>query len=182
MDGRKTLIAAVGGTALAAAALGAFATASYAGGAKVVAVHGPLTAYADPYSNGTANSTDGGTAGVHAVATPSGKTIVTLHVEGLAPNREYGSHVHKLVCDDNKAGGHYQHVPSPTTPTDPAYANPENEVWLDFTTNAAGRGSAQAVVDFVIRTGDAKAVMVHDHHTHSGGVAGAKLGCIDVPF
>jgi Cu-Zn family superoxide dismutase len=175
MDRRKTLIAAVGGTAVALATLGALATASYADGAKVVAAHGPLTAYANPYGDGTANSVDGGTADVAAVATPSGKTIVTLHVEGLTPNREYGSHVHKLACDDNKAGGHYQHV-------DPGPATADNEIWLDFTTNAAGRGSAQAIVDFVIRPGGAKAVVIHDHGTDHAGAAGPKLGCLGVPF
>ncbi|MEO6713130.1 MAG: hypothetical protein ABIM89_06845 [Mycobacteriales bacterium] len=149
-----------------------------ANGAEVTKAAGPLTSYANPYGNGTANTTDGGTARVHAVANSSGdagKTIVTLHVSGLAPNREYGSHVHVLACDNNKAGPHYRNVVANP-------ASPENEIWLDFTTNAAGNGSAQAVVDWTIRPDGANAVIIHDRHSDHLGVAGPKLACINVAF
>ena len=153
-------------------------------GAKVVRSSGDLTVYADPYGTGTANPITGGEARVHSVTTPSGKTTVTLHVSGLPANRSFGSHVHKLACNDNKAGGHYQNVPAvpPTSVNDPSVANPENEVWLDFTTNAAGNGEAHAEVDFAFRADGANAVIIHDHHTESGGVAGAKLACLNVNF
>ena len=145
---------------------------------------GDLTVYADPYGTGAANPITGGEASVHSVTTPSGKTIVTLHVSGLPANRSFGSHVHKLACNDNKAGGHYQNVPAvpPTSVNDPSVANPENEVWLDFTANAAGNAEAHAEVDFAFRLDGANAVMIHDHHTESGGVAGSKLACLDVDF
>src|SRR5215210_1015604 len=32
------------------------------------------------------------------VRTPDGRTIVTVHVEGLNPDTTYGSHVHQLPC------------------------------------------------------------------------------------
>ncbi len=32
--------------------------------------------------------------------------------------------------------------------TDPAFANPDNEIWLDLSTDGDGNGSAQAVVDW----------------------------------
>src|SRR5437867_4218082 len=153
-------------------------------GAKVVRSSGDLTVYANPYANGTANPISGGEASVHSVTTPSGKTIVTLHVSGLPANRSFGSHVHKLGCNDNKAGGHYQNVPAvpPTSVNDPSVANPENEVWLDFTTNAAGNGEGHAEVDFAFRPDGANAVVIHDHGTEAGGIAGAKLACLDVNF
>src|SRR5436853_252172 len=81
-----------------------------ADGAKVVRSSGDLTVYANPYANGSENPISGGEASVHSVTTASGKTIVTLHVSGLPANRSFGSHVHKLACSDNKAGGHYQNV------------------------------------------------------------------------
>jgi Cu-Zn family superoxide dismutase len=146
-----------------------------AGGAKVVGADGPLVVFADPYGNGTANPTQGGSASVHSVTTPSGKSIVMLHVSGLAPNRSFGAHVHVAACENGKAGGHYRNDPA-----GPATA--ANEVWLDFTTNAAGQGRAQAVVDFGFRPDGANAVVVHDHETDAAGAAGPKLGCINVDF
>lgn len=141
---------------------------------SVVDSRGPLTVFADPYGNGTANPTDGGSAAVRSVTTGSDSTIVTLHVTGLAPNRDYGAHAHVLGCQDNKGGGHYQ--------DEPGIATSANEVWLDFTTNDAGRGSAQASVQWTFRPGAAKAVVIHDHGTTSTGAAGPKLACLDVPF
>ncbi|NEB78777.1 superoxide dismutase family protein, partial [Streptomyces sp. SID14478] len=63
---------------------------------------------------------------------------VDLDVDGLVPGRAYGAHVHQKPCgaDPAAAGGHYQHV------VDPRRADAGNEVWLDFTTDAAGRGTA----------------------------------------
>jgi Cu/Zn superoxide dismutase len=173
---RVQTIAAAGAAATLMALLPGSAWGSNA--ADVVRSAGPLTVYADPYGDGTANPTDGGSARVQAVANSSGaagKTIVTLHVTGLAPNREFGSHVHILACGDNKAGGHYRNVP-----TGPA--TPDNEIWLDFTTDDEGSGSAQAVVNWTIRPGGAKAVVIHDHGTEPGGAAGPKLACLDVAF
>lgn len=71
--------------------------------------------------------------------------------------------------------------------TDPAYANPENEIGLDQTTNAAGHRVATTVVPWQFSpTRRAKSVILHVEHTHTGpqdsGVAGARLGCLSVPF
>jgi Cu-Zn family superoxide dismutase len=173
---RIRTIAAVGAAATLTMLLPGMAWGS--SGADVVRAEGSLTAYDNPYGTGAANPTAGGAARVHAVANSSGedgKTIVTLHVTGLAPNREFGSHVHILACGDNKAGGHYRNDPA-------GPATPDNEIWLDFTTNGAGSGRAQAVVDWTIRPGGAKAVIIHDHETEPGGAAGPKLACLDVAF
>ena len=170
---RRSLLVIAG--ALAAVTVLVSTSVVSATGANVARANGDLIAYVNPYGDGTPNPVAGGQASVHAVATASGKTIVTLHVSGLPANRSFGSHVHILACDDNKAGGHYRNVPS-----DPA--SPDNEIWLDFTTNAAGAGEAHATVDWVIRDGGAKAVVIHNATTNSGGVAGPKLGCLNVDF
>jgi Cu-Zn family superoxide dismutase len=127
----------------------------------------------------------GATARVHAVLTPSGKTIVTLVVDGFAPDRELGSHVHQKPCGATgaDAGGHYQNVPS----TDPAAGNPANEVWLDFATDADGHGEATAVVDWQPKQDGAhpfgaSSVVVHRDETAPGGAAGPRLACLTVPF
>ncbi|MCZ9343538.1 superoxide dismutase family protein, partial [Streptomyces sp. TRM76130] len=61
-------------------------------------------------------------------------------------------------ADPAAAGGHYQHRPS----ADPAHANPDNEVWLDFTPDAHGEGQAQARHDWGFRPGAASSVVIHD--------------------
>lgn len=51
----------------------------------------------------------GSTGRVRGIYTGSGATVVTLHVWGLVPNREYGAHAHKFGCsatDPMAAGGH----------------------------------------------------------------------------
>ena len=140
--------------------------------------------FADPYGNGAPNPAAGVTGKVLAVKTGSGKTHVMLHVQGIAPRRTFGAHAHILPCAEMKGGGHYQNVPAPapTPATDPQYANADNEIWLDFTTNPDGVGHAKATVQWQIRPGGARSVVIHDHATGTGGVAGARLACIDVPF
>ncbi len=177
--------------ALAAAATAAAvltgAPAAVAG--EVTRVAGPLTTY------DAALAPAGATARVHAVEAGEGdnqKTIVTLHVKGLVPNREYGAHAHNLPCGalGSAAGAHYQYVIDPATggdpkkaSIDPAYANPENEIWLDFTTNASGSAHAKAVVDWQMPDERrAASVVIHVRHTDHTGSAGARVACISVPF
>src|SRR5262245_12976475 len=63
-------------------------------------------------------------------------TEITLSVDGLLPNRAYGSHLHSRPCGakGDAAGPHFQHQPDPAASAsppsvDPLYANPQNEVW-----------------------------------------------------
>ncbi len=133
----------------------------------------------------------GATARVTSVETADGKTIVTLHLDGAAPNTEYGAHAHVNSCsstDSTAAGPHFQHVVDPVTPsTNPAYANPQNEIWLDLTTNPAGNAVARSVVNWQFSPERrAKSVIIHVEHTHTGpkdsGMAGARLACLDMAF
>jgi Cu-Zn family superoxide dismutase len=160
---------------LTVVAIAATAGLAAAAGATVTRAGGNLLAFADPYGTGAPNPIDGGEAFVVATANGDGSTNVNFHVRNQPPNREFGAHVHILACNDNKAGGHYRNVPADG-------ASPENEIWLDFTTNAAGIGSAHASVDWQIPAGAAKAIIIHDHETDSTGAAGAKLACLNVAF
>lgn len=97
--------------------------------------------------------------------TPDGRTIVSIHVEGLSANTTYGSHVHQLPCGTSEADGHYKHDPA-------GPAAPPNEIWPGFTTNAAGVGNGNATVDW---TAGAAAVSVVVH-----APGGAKIACADL--
>ena len=73
------------------------------------------------------------------VRTADGRTIVTLHVEGLAPNTTYASHVHAAACAVGDADGHYKFDPA-------GAATPPNEIWPGpFTTNELGIGNANTI-------------------------------------
>ncbi|UYP19078.1 superoxide dismutase family protein [Rhodococcus sp. Z13] len=123
----------------------------------------------------------------------NGRTTVTLRVMGLQPDRDFGVHVHTRPCGPNPSdsGPHYQNQADPAaTPdspsTDPAYANPQNEIWLDLTTDAQGNGEASTTVDWEFRDGEANSVVLHDRHTGTApgeaGQAGDRLACIDEDF
>ncbi|ASU82087.1 superoxide dismutase family protein [Nocardiopsis gilva YIM 90087] len=118
------------------------------------------------------------------------RTRFILTVNGLEPDRDYGSHVHTKPCgkDPADSGPHYQNEADPdaTPSVNPDYANPENEVWLDFTTDGDGNAESTATVDFRPRTGEANSVVIHENHTKTGpgeaGKAGDRLACVNVPM
>ena len=168
-----TTLAAVSTAVVAAACAALLASAPAVAGTGTV--EGPMTAFADPYGDGRANPAAGVSARVHAVATGTDRSVVTLHVDGLVPDRGYGAHVHVGACADNKGRGHYMHDPA-------AGATADNEVWLDMVANAAGRGHAQALVEWTFRAGEARSVVLHDRVTDAAGTAGPKLACLDVAF
>jgi superoxide dismutase, Cu-Zn family len=112
-------------------------------------------------------------------------TAVALFVHGLLPHRPYGAHVHVKPCGPHPAdsGPHFQNVPDPVQPSvDPAYANPRNEIWLDFTTDAWGSAFALSTVPWTFKGRPAGSVVIHDHHTQINGDAGPRLACIIQEF
>jgi Cu-Zn family superoxide dismutase len=119
-----------------------------------------------------------------------GMMRLELHVSGLLPGRPFGAHLHKLPCEMNMAGGHYQHTPAPDPdagagpggPNDPNYANPTNEAWLDFTTDTNGMATSTAMVPWVPEAAKAKSIVIHAMTTAPGGVAGPKLACLAISF
>jgi hypothetical protein len=146
--------------------------------------------YGDPYAGtpmaGTPNPIATTLAGNATAWDMGGKTLLKLEVWGLPPNRAFGSHLHKLACDDMKAGGHYQNNmwPAGSSANDPNYANMENEAWLDFSSDATGKAapSPQAMLNWVPRAGQAKAIVIHQMGTLPGGIAGPKLACLPMTF
>jgi Cu-Zn family superoxide dismutase len=131
----------------------------------------------------------GATATVNASGAAT-STSVTLDVTGLQPNRRYGAHAHAKPCgsDGKDAGPHFQFKPDPVTPSvDPAYANNMNEIWLDFTTNAAGAGHATSTVPWTFPADRrAASVIIHAMPTSTepgkAGGAGNRAACLTVGF
>lgn len=119
-----------------------------------------------------------------------GTTTVMLAVRGIEPLRLYGAHVHAEPCGPRSedAGPHYQHAADPVQPSiDPTYANPQNEIWLDFTTDETGAGSTETTVAWQFPSDwRAGSVVIHTMATSSesgkAGTAGARAACITIEF
>jgi Cu-Zn family superoxide dismutase len=119
-------------------------------------------------------------------------TNVELTVNGLQPNRGYAVHAHENLCNANPqfAGGHYQNrvdpAASPTKPsTNPEYANPTNEIWLDLRTDAAGSATTRVTVPFVFTDRGPGSVVIHEAEQTStapgqAGEAGARVACLSL--
>ena len=175
--------------AAVASGLVVFAASPSLAGSDRVRTEGELIRYGN-----TSYVPAGAKARVQAVYNAAGDSIVTLHVWGMEPNHAYGAHAHQSACsttDPLAAGGHFQNIPFPadSSPTDPAYANRSNEIWLDLVTDEDGNGVAQTKVPWQFSPERrAGSVMIHAEHTHTGvdglpaGTAGARLACLTVGF
>jgi superoxide dismutase, Cu-Zn family len=126
-----------------------------------------------------------------ATLTPSGEsTIVEFTVARMVPNRSSAVHAHTSACNVNpeSAGPHYQNEVDPAaTPqqpsTNPEYANPQNEIWLDLRTDASGSGTARTTVPFVFTGRGPASIVVHqEERTKMGqgeaGEAGGRVACL----
>ncbi|MEV4517596.1 hypothetical protein AB0K00_52650 [Dactylosporangium sp. NPDC049525] len=69
-------------------------------------------------------------------------------------------------------------------PANPSYANPQNEVWLDVTTRADGRGSSVATHPWTFSPAP-RSLVIHAMPTKTGpsdaGDAGARAACLTLP-
>jgi len=136
----------------------ALAVASAVGASGARVTQGEL----HPFATGAAFDISGD---ARMIRTADGKTIVIVHVEGLAPNTAYGSHVHQQACANGEADGHYKFDPA-------GPATPPNEIWPAFTTNVAGIGNGYVSVDGTAGP-TAMSVVVH-------APGGAKIACADL--
>jgi Cu-Zn family superoxide dismutase len=153
---------------------------------------GPWMIFQNPYPGPTPPATTPNpltnvTGQVQVFALAGGtKTRTVLSLSGLPPDRDFGVHIHKLPCDNAKAGPHYQHIEYPPggSPTDNNYANNMNEIWLDFRSTPQGTGSQVWVSEFRIVSERAKGVILHDQVSSNapgmGGTAGARLACLNL--
>lgn len=134
-------------------------------------------------------------AGILASIEPAGgwdrsQTVATLTVTGLLPNRGYAVHAHTNPCGatDQDAGPHYpNHLDLAATAqhpsTDPHYANPRNEIWLDVRTDANGEGIPRTTVPFIFTDRAPGSLVIHEaQSTATGpghaGEAGARVACL----
>ena len=174
----RTGMAVTAGATLAIGLLASIASA----GANVAIADGPLVANPGFVANAidATNPAIGASAQVHLVVNGGngGKSIVTLHVEGLPANRSFASHLHRDSCATAFGGPHYQ-APDPAAPV-PANADADHEVWLDFATNDAGHGSSEAAVSFEVLAGFRSVIVHQGDHTLVGGTAGQRLACLDL--
>ncbi|MFF4595250.1 superoxide dismutase [Amycolatopsis sp. NPDC001319] len=168
------------------------ATADAATPVHFTSVHGTFTGYSRG-AHAVTYRTDlvpgGAQAHVFGTSAHTTGTTTALVVTGLLPNHQYGAHAHANACgpSGDDAGPHFQHTPDPVKPSvDPTYANPRNEIWLDFTTDHFGTGHAKSTVDWTFGSRRAHSVVIHETHTHTdaghAGTAGARLACLDVAF
>lgn len=118
-----------------------------------------------------------------------GGTKVTMTVAGLLPHHEYGAHVHTKACGAKPAdaGPHYQEAKDPVSPSvNPAFANKDNEIWLDFSTDSKGDATASSTVKWSFRADEANAAVIHATHTMTeagkAGTAGDRLACVTAVF
>lgn len=186
----RTMLAAIAVPALALAA----ASPTQANAGRHVGERGTYAAPGEASNAFTYNELVpvGARVKVDAWYLPNGRTVVVLRASGLASNYEFGAHAHANACGATgaDAGPHYQYQQDPVAPSiNPAYANPDNEVWLDFTTDAKGSGWAMAVQDWQPHADRRPgSVVLHIEHTHDGtdggaaGTAGARLACVTVGF
>jgi Cu-Zn family superoxide dismutase len=119
---------------------------------------------------------------------------VRLQVQGLLPNRGYAVHAHARACGPtgDAAGPHYQDMIDPAaTPEQPsiypAYANPQNEIWLDLRTDGTGNAEISTEVPFVFTDRAPESVVIHAAEATAtspgeAGSAGARVACLNVPF
>ncbi|GGQ50886.1 superoxide dismutase family protein [Couchioplanes azureus] len=127
----------------------------------------------------------GATAQVSVATTVQG-IRVRLAVTGLVSRRAYGAHLHTKTCTSvpDDAGPHYQHQADPSQPSvDPAYANPRNEVWLDFTTDPRGAATVAAQQSWTFDpVRPPRSLVLHAQLTRTdpgkAGTAGARVACL----
>ncbi|MEM9489691.1 MAG: hypothetical protein AAGC55_11130 [Myxococcota bacterium] len=96
-----------------------------------------------------------------------GSTEAVLNVTGAMPNTAYNVHIHDYSCGLSSGGGHYK------VDTTVEGAIESNEMWLDFTSDASGNGTAQTSLQHLARP-EAQSVVLHD------AADGERLACYDL--
>jgi Cu-Zn family superoxide dismutase len=153
----------------------------------------PASRASNAFTYDTALAPEGAQLTVYASATDA-TTRVRLVVEGLLPERGYAAHAHTNPCgaSGDVAGPDFQNRTDPAAATgkpstDPAYANPQNEIWLDLRTDGDGNGEATATVPFAFAGRAPASLVVHEAETTAtapgqAGSAGTAVACLTVPF
>lgn len=128
----------------------------------------PRAGYPDHRSSGEFVPFTGSATGSGSLTRSNGgDTHAELAMSGLDAETDYVAHVHRLPCAIGMGGGHYKvaHAEDDGIET--------NEIWLHFTTDGAGEGSASKTLADHVAHAHAQSIVVHDP-------AGDRLGCIDL--
>ena len=160
---RTTILA----TFLAALVLTTAAIASTVPGANIARAEvGP---YTTPHTGVVADA--GVSAHAQVISTPSGRTVLRVTAEGLAPSGSYAVHVHDGACTDYL--GHYRYDPA-------APSSRENEIWLDLDANAAGQAADQVRVA-AFDLDQSLSLVIHQHSNPDvgpgAGPPGPRIAC-----
>ncbi|WP_084504080.1 superoxide dismutase family protein [Actinoplanes sp. N902-109] len=172
--------------------IGASSSAAPSPAAQAPLTEGTASGTFQPYPQGTQAITydkkvvpPGATAQVTVATNPQG-VRVRLAVTGMVARRAYGAHLHTKPCTSvpDDAGPHFQHQMDPSSPSvDPAYANADNEVWLDFTTDSRGAATVASTHPWTFDSGQVpRALVIHAQLTRTeagkAGTAGPRVACL----
>ncbi|MGC5015339.1 superoxide dismutase family protein [Streptosporangium sp. DT93] len=124
--------------------------------------------------------------GAEAMVTAESGSVLstsTVTVKGMLPARTYGVHLHVNPCGlkPDDAGPHYRSAHTHTA----AHASAENEVWLDFTTDARGEATATSTQDWAFSPGKPPgSLVIHSEPTRTAGTeagsAGPRVACVSL--
>jgi hypothetical protein len=90
-----------------------------------------------------------------------GGTTISLSVSGLQPKTAYIAHLHTGTCAEADPGGpHFQFQPGGSD-------EPPNEIHLEFTSDDAGEGEAEAQSTREVPVGEAGSVVLHVDESHN---------------
>jgi hypothetical protein len=163
-DARKLLVALFG--VAAAIALAACGSGSGTTGETSEIVSGDFT----PVAGAPAAYSE--VSGEAEIERPeSGGATVSLGVTGLEPKTAYVAHLHSGGCDQADPGGpHFQFEKGGSE-------EPPNEIHLEFKSNAAGEGEAEASSKREVPVGEAGSVVIHtaeegSHHEMAAAGSG----------
>ncbi|WP_405556055.1 superoxide dismutase family protein [Streptomyces sp. NBC_01171] len=100
-----------------------------------------------------------------------GATTIDLRIAGVRPRHSFGASVHQRPCGTLPvdAGPRYENQPG---------AADDNEVRLDFTTDAQGTGGASDRHTWGLRRDEAASVVIQDRP----GEGATRVACFTVPF
>jgi Cu-Zn family superoxide dismutase len=168
---RRSLRTTLPVIALAAATTLTLSSAGPAAASPTVKAEGRFAIAGPAYTYNLAVVPEGATARLRVVEIGGERTLAVLIVRGLPANDTYAVHAHTGPCsaDPMSSEGHYQHQVG--GPVDAV-----NELWLGFTSNAAGVGVAHAVVDWEFRDDDSSESITFHH----GGPA--RVACLPADF
>jgi hypothetical protein len=180
IDARKLVVALL--VLVAAGALAACGSSDRDTSETSGAENTPVTGQFAPVADAPAG--DSKVDGEAELTRSNGGTKVSLSVTGLEPKTAYVAHLHTGGCDQADPGGpHFQFEKGGSD-------EPPNEIHLEFSSNAAGEGEAEASSKREVPIGEAGSVvihsaddeshhemvaLVHEGHSHSDKVACAEL-------